>query len=78
MDNLTPEQKIEYVANQIRACEIGAIQELDCPYCHASNRRGEPLCCNLFAAAALAILQREDLRERSELAERIGEKALVN
>jgi hypothetical protein len=74
---LTPDQKIENIAQQIRACGLGALQELGCPYCGASNKQGQPLCCNLFAAAALAILQREDLREKSELAERIGEKALV-
>jgi hypothetical protein len=75
---LTPDEKIENIAQQMRACEIGALQELACPYCGSINTQGQPLCCNLFAAAALAIMQREDARAQLEMADRIAEKALRN
>lgn len=78
MAELTPEEKIENIAQQMRACELGALQELACPYCGEINKQGEPLCCNLFAAAALAIMQRQDTRAQIEMADRIAEKALTN
>ena len=78
MAELTPDQKIDNIAQQMRACELGALQELACPYCGEINKQGQPLCCNLFAAAALAIMQRQDTREQIEMADRIAEKALTN
>jgi len=75
---MTPEQKIESVAKQIRQAELGIIPNLTCPYCEAVTKPGETLCCLKMAKAVAAVLQRVELSERLELAERIAEKALVN
>lgn len=75
---LTSEQKLERVREQIRACELGAASSLLCPYCGAVNQQGRPLCCRLFAAAALAVFEVRDLNARVDLAGEIAERAARN
>lgn len=75
---MTPEEKIARIEQRMRACQMGLADTIECPYCGAINREGDPLCCSLFAAATLAILARKDLDERSELAARIADKASSN
>ena len=75
---LTSEQKLEKVAGQIRACELGAASAMLCPYCGAVNQQGRPLCCRLFAAAALAVFEARDTQALVNLASEIAERAARN
>lgn len=77
-NELTPEERVQFVEQQITAVERGHSAEMDCPYCGLINKRGEPLCCELFAMAAMAVLHRKDTEERIREAERIGEKVSLN
>jgi hypothetical protein len=75
---LTGEQKIDYIAKQIRAAKEDRQNQLKCPYCEAFNKKGEPLCCELFAKACAAILVNNWDKERADTAERIMEKVSQN
>jgi hypothetical protein len=72
------EQKIEYIAKQIHACEQGRQNAINCPYCDSQNIEGNPLCCVLMGRAVAAILINKDDKERAEHAERILEKVQAN
>lgn len=78
MQQLTAEEKIQSIEQQIRACEMGLTDAIHCPYCDQFNRDGLALCCNRFAAAALAIVERKSLDENIENAERIADQVSRN
>lgn len=75
---MTPEQKIASIEAQIAACERGATNIITCPYCDEQNKQGQPLCCETFAKAAMAIIQRQGTHELVEHAERIAEQVSRN
>ncbi len=75
---MTGEQKIEYIAKQIRAAKEDRQNSLNCPYCDSQNIEGNPLCCELFAKACAAILVNNWDKERADTAERIMEKVSQN
>jgi hypothetical protein len=75
---LTGEQKIEYVAKQIRAAREGRQNAINCPYCDSQNIEGNPLCCELFARAVAAIMVNNWDKERADTADRIMEKVSQN
>ncbi|MGH9345050.1 MAG: hypothetical protein ACRD19_14980 [Terriglobia bacterium] len=75
---MTSDEKLARIEQQMRACEMGLAETIECPYCGGTNREGAALCCNLFAAAALAILDRKDESERADLAARIADQAAKN
>jgi hypothetical protein len=75
---LTGEQKIDYIAKQIRAAREGRQNAINCPYCDSQNIEGNPLCCELFARAVAAIMVNKDDKIRAEHAERILEKVQAN
>ena len=75
---MSPEEKLDYVRKQIHACEEARTNVITCPYCGQINQVGEPLCCETFAKAAMAIISADGVKERIELAERIGEAASRN
>jgi hypothetical protein len=77
-DELTPDQKIEKVAENIALCEVGGSMFIPCPYCNALNKEGEPLCCRLFAIAAMAVISRQEIREQMDRTEQVLEKVLAN
>jgi hypothetical protein len=72
--NLTAEDRLRAVREQIRACELGVSDAIGCPYCGGWNREGAPLCCMQFAAASLAIIERRELDDNIAIADRIADK----
>ncbi len=75
---MTGEDKIKYIAKQIRAAKESRQNAINCPYCDSQNIEGNPLCCELFAAAVAAILVNNWDKERADTAERIMEKVSQN
>lgn len=72
------QQKIENVAAQIAECERGTRVTIICPYCGEQNKQGQPLCCETFAKAAMAVIQRQGQAELIEHAGRIAEAIARN
>ena len=69
--------KIADIEAQIEACEAGRTNVITCPYCAGKNWKPEgaqspALCCRLFAAAALAIIERQAVEEQKRIAERVS------
>ena len=78
MAELTPEEKIENVEKQLRIIELGAGSSIDCPYCgEVHTPESQPMCATLIKCIG-AILQRKDIAQQAEMADRIAEKALTN
>lgn len=89
---MTSEEKLENLRTQVRAAEDGLTQIIVCPYCDSEldfspsyvATHGEvPTCCETFALAIIAILQRVEMQEASKLGERIrqntgGDKVFIN
>ncbi len=84
---MTPEQNIAAIEFQISQCEKGESDVIVCPYCRAENwkpgvKPASPnegrLCCDLFAKAALAIIERQSVQEFIDHAQRIADKAVCN
>ena len=74
---MTAQAKIANVEAQIEACEAGRTNVITCPYCGTQNWEPGPddspaLCCRLFAAAALAIIERQAIEEQKRIAERVS------
>lgn len=65
---MTPEQKIADIERQMKACEEGRTNALNCPYCGTQTMmKPDPtdtdypldmLCCDTLSIAVLAILDR--------------------
>lgn len=81
-NDMTPEQRIADVERQMSLCERNEADAIECPYCGILTPRGGPICCDLFAKAAMAILRawakRDALRQFEEIAERIDKIATIN
>lgn len=76
--DMTGEQKIEYIEKQMIAVRNERQNSLNCPYCDAQNIEGNPLCCTLFAQATAAIMLRWDLKDKVAHTEQILEKVQAN
>ena len=59
---MSADSKIANIEAQIAAVEEGRTNVITCPYCGAQNIE-PPMCCRLFAAAALAIIERQEMKE---------------
>ena len=66
---MSADSNIASIEAQIAAVEEGRTNVITCPYCGAQNIE-PPLCCRLFAAAALAIMERQALQETIKAVER--------
>ena len=64
---MTLNERIEYIAIQLWACECGEINAIICPYCGEVNAKGYSLCCNQLAEACAAILARGGSLQNNEL-----------
>jgi hypothetical protein len=63
--NFTPEQKMQFVEDQIRARTAAQRDFLLCPYCGGENwpaGSGE-MCCDLFRQAVVAVLERMEKQD---------------
>lgn len=68
---MTGEEQLQAVRLQIEAAERGELHELACPYCGVINQQGKPLCCTLFAQAAVAVMHAQDVEAQLKLAQLI-------
>lgn len=83
---MTPEQKIAAIEYQIAECETGKSNLIVCPYCKGENWKpgtgplgsSKGLCCELFATAATAILDRQAQEKHLEAVERLVDKVGCN
>lgn len=75
---MTSEQKLENVRKQMKAVEEGRTNTITCPYCCASLKKGDQLCCDTFLKASMAIIERQGVQEQIDNAERITEKVSLN
>ena len=75
-DTMTPEEKIEFVRQQIKDIRAGHVDSISCPYCHKFAHRGQ-LCCRVLTGCVSAILYDEQVSDEIRLQDAIG-AALVN
>ena len=66
-------QKLENVEAQINALERHATNVITCPYCGIPMRAGDIYCCQLFAGAVNAILDRKEIGDQIREIEQIRE-----
>ena len=72
---MTGEEKLESVAAQIHAIRTNrsVSRSITCPYCGAVNVQGEPLCCETFGKAAMAVIQRDSFNDIVDHVKRIDD-----
>lgn len=76
---LSPTQKIEYLEDCIRAIRRGAPNVIVCPYCGVKNSEHKVyICCDLFAEATNAILDRMEKQQAIDFFANVSDKAMVN
>lgn len=58
---MTPNQKLDFIRDQIVQVRSGLLTFLLCPYCGAENTPvDERVCCKLFGDASMAVIDRMD------------------
>lgn len=78
---MSPEQKLQFLEDQISQVRSGELGWMLCPYCGTENipdktgKDKEKLtCCKTFAAAVIAILDRIDKREAMDFMENVADR----
>ena len=72
------QERLQNIMDQIRAYEAGDQHSLTCPYCAGVNRDGQPFCCEMFAKASIAALERIRVEDARETVERVMERHSQN
>ena len=72
---MTPEAKIQNVADQLILLQRGKVNTISCPYCAEITSEGENFCCPLMMSAVEAILDRKEVDARISMAEEIADRA---
>ncbi len=82
---MTSKQKLGNLAHQINQAEAGIDKVIVCPYCKEhldfnppsalAETWTPPTCCETFALAVIAILQRKEQSEFRDMANRIRDNA---
>jgi len=73
---LTPDEKLKFLHDQIVQVKQGDSSSIFCPYCGVRNRPSEEyLCCKLFAEATSAILDRMDKTDAIEFMQKAADNA---
>ena len=58
---MSPEQKLNFIRDQIVQVRTGMLSFITCPYCGKENTPvDEYLCCKLFGDASMAVIDRMD------------------
>ena len=74
---MKPEQKLQFLEDQILQIRAGELKWLLCPYCGTENLpTNEHLCCKLFADATAAILDRLDKQDAVDFMSNVADKTL--
>lgn len=78
---MTADEKLKALAAGIAAAELGSTKVIHCPYCNADldftppsaldPDWQPPTCCADFGLAAIAILQRKEVFELKDIADRV-------
>jgi hypothetical protein len=76
---LSPEQKLDYIRDQIIEVRSNLRTYLSCPYCGGENTPvDEHVCCKLFGDAALAVIDRMDKQAAIDFIGQVQDKAARN
>lgn len=72
----TPEEKVKFVEQELLAVLQGKQTMMACPYCYKLNIKPEgeveePLCCRLFAMAAIAAMAGQEMQEATDRVARL-------
>lgn len=74
---LTPEEKIQFLTDQLSAVKLGNASSIFCPYCGTRNRPSdEYLCCVLFGEATKAILDRTEKQDAIDFMSKAHDNAM--
>lgn len=58
---MSPEQKLDFIRDQVCQIRAGLLTFLTCPYCGGTNTPvDEHVCCKLFGEASMAVIDRLD------------------
>ena len=72
---MSPESKIQNVADQLVLLQRGKINAIACPYCSGLSVEGETFCCPLMMSAVEANLDRKEVDARITIAEENADRA---
>lgn len=70
----TAEDRLQFVVGQVRDFQRGLTRSMQCPYCCSANHEGAVFCCDKMMLAVGAAIDRMELTERLEEAERIADR----
>jgi len=74
---MSPEQKLQFLEDQILQIRASKLEWLLCPYCGTENHpTNEHLCCGLFADATIAILDRMDKQDALDFMAEVSDRQL--
>lgn len=83
--DMTPEQKLQFLEDQVVQVRTGALDWMLCPYCGAENtqdRSGKNkeklVCCKPFETAVLAIIDRADKQAAMDFMENVADRTALN
>jgi hypothetical protein len=70
-------EKLQFVLEQVVKLrnDDDAPLEISCPYCLSTSVPGTEFCCNKMHNALAVIMDRQDLLDRLDMANRIAEKS---
>ena len=72
---MTGPEKLEYIRTQIVEIQAGLLTFIRCPYCGAENTPcDEKLCCELFAEASAAVLDRMEKQAAVDFISQVQDK----
>ncbi len=76
---LSPDEKLKFIENQIHLCRAGDLDWMLCPYCGGENKQHKvELCCELFAKATDAIMSRIEQQEALDFTHNVADRAMSN
>lgn len=80
LKELTADERMKFVENELLQVLRGERNIMACPYCYGLNvqpedtDKPEPLCCRLFAMASIAAMSGQEIQEQLDKAARIAEQ----
>lgn len=74
---MTPEEKLQFILDQILQARVGDIDWMLCPYCGGENRdTNAVVCCMKFQKATIAILDRMDKQDAMDFMSNVADRQL--
>lgn len=76
--SMSPAEKLQFLEDQVLQIRAGELKWLLCPYCGTENLpTNEHLCCQLFADATSAILDRMDKQDAMDFMSNVADRAVA-